>query len=114
MARRKKQDDGEDILPEEVAEQRRNDKESEFFDDFKALIEERNEINARLAELRQEVKDVGLNSRVIEKAARDSLKDPETVKKEAIFENAVKALKARLGAFVNTPLGEAALATAAE
>jgi uncharacterized protein (UPF0335 family) len=108
MARPRKNDSGPTRTADEAA-QFRNDKEAEYVDQLAGLMEERAELNAQMAKIRQDAKDAGLNSTLLQAAAKRKLEDSETRDKRLAFEAELQSLTARLGILASTPLGEAAL-----
>jgi hypothetical protein len=98
-----------DLDTPEEAEKRRNDKENSLVDRMIGNIEARKKLNVAMAALRQEAKDAGLNSRVLETTAKRSIETDEQREERKLFESQVADLEARLGEFQNTPLGRAAV-----
>lgn len=108
MARKKKDNL---INDEDVAEamRGRNDLEPKYFEALKGLHEQRQAINASLGKARKEAKDAGLNTRVMEAAVKRAMESDIDRDNREAFQAELAQLLDRLGDFVHTPLGEAAL-----
>lgn len=107
MARRKT----DDAAPrtEAEAEERRNDLEGQYLDQMQALFEERQAVNGKIAELTKAVSQAGLSPKVIKAVTKRRLESEEEAEDRRSFESQRDDLLARIGAFVTTPLGQAAV-----
>lgn len=108
MPKPRKNDSGPTRTADEAA-QFRNDKEQDYVEQLVDLLKQRRSINTAMAKVRQDAKDAGLNSTLLQAAAARMIEDDEQREKREAFAAELKALTERLGVLATTPLGEAAL-----
>jgi uncharacterized protein (UPF0335 family) len=91
------------------AEARKNDFEADYTKQMVALFEKRRELNGEIAELTKALTQAGLSGKVIKSVARLQMESDEEREDRETFEAARDELAKRLGGFVHTPLGQAAV-----
>lgn len=111
--RRRRRKDDDNAMPPEAAEIRRNDLEAAFVEQMRHLADLRDDLNADIKALSQQIKDAGFSAKVVKAVVSRQMEDSEKADKRELFESQRDALLVKLGEFARTPLGEAAMAGSA-
>jgi protein involved in polysaccharide export with SLBB domain len=83
--------------------------EAQLADELKDLWDQRDGLNAKMADVRKRAKAGGINASVLQAAVKRQREDEADAEARAAFEDEVAAMLARLGEFANTPLGRSAV-----
>lgn len=113
MARSRKQDKTVTEADIAAATAGKENLEGDFHDRMVELFEQRRGLNIKISTLSQEIKDAGCSSKVIKAMANRTLETDEQRTSRLAFQAELDDLEQRLGAFVRTPLGQAAMGAAA-